>query len=190
MQSTLGREILVIALVVGVWLADDGLSVTHATAAPPEKEDPNSGVTQNWDKVLPAAQRFTVLAGFNNEAVRDNETGLVWERSPASIPKTWVSALNTCISKNVGGRKGWRLPSIPELGSLIDPSVAAPGPTLPVSHPFSNIQSSFYWSATTYAELPANGWGVNFHNGTVTPGVKAGAVPIWCVRGGMNADQY
>ena len=40
-----------------------------------------SGVTQNWDKKLPGDSRFTVLPDFNNQAVRDNETGLVWERS-------------------------------------------------------------------------------------------------------------
>ena len=29
-------------------------------AAPPVKDDPNASPTQNWDKVLPASQRFTV----------------------------------------------------------------------------------------------------------------------------------
>jgi hypothetical protein len=36
-----------------------------------------SGVTQNWDKKLPSDARFTILADFNYQAVRDNETGLV-----------------------------------------------------------------------------------------------------------------
>lgn len=146
---------------------------------------------KSWSNVIPnASRRFVALADFNNEAVLDRETGLVWEQSPQTTYASWSGALETCINKNVGGRKGWRLPSIPELASLIDPSVAAPGPTLPAGHPFLNLQSSFYWSATTFAEIPFNAWGVNFHNGTVTPGGKPGAVPVWCVRGGMNADQY
>jgi hypothetical protein len=41
----------------------------------------------NWDKNLPSASRFTILHDFNNEAVRDNETGLVWERSPIGTTK-------------------------------------------------------------------------------------------------------
>lgn len=40
-----------------------------------------SGVTQAWNKNLPAGQRFAVLAPFANAAVPDKETGLVWEQS-------------------------------------------------------------------------------------------------------------
>jgi hypothetical protein len=46
---------------------------------------------------------------------------------------------------------------------LIDPSVAPPGPTLPLGHPFQNVQSASYWSATTIAETPTNAWNVFFN---------------------------
>jgi len=65
-----------------------------------------SGVPPNCDKVLPAAQRFVVLAAFNNDAVRDNNTGLVWEKSPQTATATWNGARFTFINKNVGGQKG------------------------------------------------------------------------------------
>ena len=96
--------------------------------------------TLRWDQALPAAQRFVILPAFNSEAVLDKNTGLVWERSPQTTTATWNDALYTCINKNVGGQKGWRLPSIAELASLSDPSVAPPGPTLPPGHPFLNVQ--------------------------------------------------
>jgi hypothetical protein len=149
-----------------------------------------SGVTPNWDKVIFAAQRFSVLSAFGDAAVRDNETGLVWEKSPQTPVATWNVARSTCINTNVGGRKGWRLPSIPELANLIDPSVAAPGPTLPPGHPFLNVQSALYWSATTVAGSPPDAWGVVFPNGFVISGHKSVSFQVWCVRGGMNADQY
>ena len=149
-----------------------------------------SGVPPNWDKALPTASRFVVLAAFANAAVRDNETGLVWERSPQTTTDTWSGALFTCINKDVGGRKGWRLPAIPELASLIDPSVASPGPTLPPVHPFLDVQSAGYWSAATGAESPTGAWLVSFGNGFVGDSNKSFVFQVWCVRGGMNADQY
>jgi hypothetical protein len=74
-----------------------------------------SGVTQNWDKKLPNDARFTILADFNNQAVRDNETGLAWEPSPDTSPRTWYDAVRACWLREVGGRMGWHLPTIEEL---------------------------------------------------------------------------
>ena len=90
-----------------------------------------------------------------------------------------------CTARTTGGRKGWRLPSIPELASLIDPSVAPPGPTLPPGHPFLTVQSAFYWSASTVAVNPASAWVVHFLNGNVIYGtVKTQPPPrLVCARG-------
>ena len=149
-----------------------------------------SGVPPNWDKALPAAQRFVLLASFNNDAVRDNNTGLVWERSPQTATATWNGARFTCINKNVGGQKGWRLPSIPDLASLIDPSVTPPGPTLPSGHPFHNVQSAGYWSATASAEDSSDAWFVYFGRGFVDHDSKTRTGHTWCVRGSMNTEAY
>jgi hypothetical protein len=73
----------------------------------------------------------------------------------------------------------------------VDPAVAPPGPTLPPGHPFLNVQSDFYWSATSNAEFPTTeALGVAFGNGTVSDNNKTNPFLTWCVRGGMNADQY
>src|SRR5437588_12028084 len=103
--------------------------------------------TPSWDQTLPSNTRFIVLANFGNAAVLDRETGLVWEQSPDNTEKTWVAARFACILKTVGSRKGWRLPTVQELASLIDPAVAFPGPTLPASHPFSHVRSGRNWPA-------------------------------------------
>lgn len=158
---------------------------------PPPSPTDLSGVTQAWDKKLTTG-RFTVLSAFGGAAVRDNETGLVWEQAPSTATASWFGARLTCADKAVGGRKGWRLPSLPELTSLIDPSVASPGPTLPAGHPFTNVQqSAAYWSATTSAEAPTGAWAVLFFDGLVRPGDQyLNGGQVWCVRGGMNADAY
>jgi hypothetical protein len=190
MHRTWSRFVIV-ALVSGLCLAAYSVQINPAAAAPAAKDDPFAGVTQNWDKVLPAAQRFAVLPAFNNEAVRDNNTGLVWQKSPASTSVVHNVAAENCIDKTVvGGQKGWRLPSAVELASLLDPSVSGGQVALPLGHPFLNVQPSLYWSATTFAEDQSAAWFVDFGGSSVRTAPKAQTWHFWCVRGPMNADKY
>jgi len=158
-------------------------------------------VLESWDNQINNPNRFNVLVEFNNEAVLDKETQLVWERSPGDTDRdgdvdlndrrTWANARVICAhQRTVGGRKGWRLPSFAELASLVDPSVAIPGPLLPSGHPFRNVQQISYWSATTNADSPTAAWGVSFGDGDVAFSFKTEILFVWCVRGEMNADQY
>jgi hypothetical protein len=132
--------------------------------------------------------RFIVLESYANQAAYDKETGLVWEQAPSTTTQSWQSAQTSCNNKTVGNRKGWRLPTTQELASLIDPTVPFPGPTLPAGHPFSNVQSSNYWSATSYADDTRNAWYVLFGNGAVAPFAKPVNLFVWCVRGGQGVD--
>ena len=144
-----------------------------------------------WDQKIPPDARFLVLTNWKSEAVLDKETGLVWEKSPALTTHTWSDARFQCTSRTTGNRKGWRLPSIHELASLIFPSVALPGPTLPPGHPFLTVQAAKYWSATTLAGFPSDAWNVTLSNGFVTFNDKIiVSFLVWCVRGGNNADAY
>jgi hypothetical protein len=90
-----------------------------ATAAGPYYANPS------WDQTLPASTRFIVLSNMGGAAVLDRETGLVWEQSPTAPPTspntfTWLEAQDHCNTLTVGNRKGWRLPTIQELASLVD----------------------------------------------------------------------
>lgn len=153
---------------------------------------------KSWSNVIPnAAKRFVVLADFNNEAVLDRETGLVWERSPDGSPRTWFDAVRGCWLISVGGRMGWHLPTIEELASLLDPALAASGLALPAGNPFQNVQPSTYWSTTTDVRvpfLPTQAWEVRFNGGTIGNLIgdsgKDGSHFRWCVRGGTHADKY
>ncbi len=150
------------------------------------------GTTQtqpSWDQDLPANERFKLVLG--GEAVLDKNTGLVWEQSPFTTLLTWPQARGRCLSRGTGGQMGWRLPSIPELTSLVVPGNPPGGPDLPVGHPFSNnVQSSDYWSATTIVDNPTRAWIVIFGDGFVGSNSKVVPTSVWCVRGGMNANAY
>jgi hypothetical protein len=137
-----------------------------------------------WSLKLPTSTRFeTVLDGG---AVLDWETGLVWEQSPDRTTRTWSDAIWYAYRKEVGGRKGWRLPTVEELASLVDPTQS--NPSLPSGHPFTNVQSDIYWSSPTDVRNASSGWGVDFRYGIVGTYDKSGYYYIWCVRGGHGHD--
>ena len=143
-----------------------------------------------WSQILPATERFVLV--MSGAGVLDKETGLVWEQSPNEPQRTWVDAHLFCNIKAVGNRKGWRLPTVQELASLIDPSNFLGDPDLPVGHPFSGVQNSIYWSATTNAADPGGAWEVNFNFAPLAGGpevmVKTEENFVWCVRGATGAD--
>ena len=142
----------------------------------------------SWDKQINNSGRFKVLDDFADAAVLDKETGLVWDQSPDTTTQNWFSALVHCYQREVGGRKGWRLPTIEELASLVDPNNPGGDPDLPPGHPFSNVQSSTYWSATTVAISTSLAWHVIFIDGFVGNVGKSSAFHVWCVRGGQGID--
>ena len=155
-----------------------------AIAAPPF-----SGLTQNWDKNLPSGSRFTALEAFHNQAVRDNNTGLVWEHAPDGTPRTFENGIAYCVNKTVGGTAGWRLPSVIELKSLQDPTLAAPFFPTHV-FVFVGFPSSLFWSASTVSTNSIAAWVVAFGDGNVLINNKANSASAWCVRGPMQESVY
>ena len=148
---------------------------------------------QRWDQEINTTSRFKVLSAFGGDAVRDNETGLVWEQSPSTSTFPWSSGGTTaalhCNQLTTGGRLGWRLPTIQELASLVDPTLSFPA--LPSGNPFNaaHVQSNYYWSATTDASDPSNAWAVHLGVGTVGfGGGLANKLYVWCVRGGQGVN--
>jgi hypothetical protein len=142
----------------------------------------------SWHQILPGAERF-VLVMNNNEAVLDNETGLVWEKSPSTSTSTWVDAVYHCATLYIGGRRGWHLPTIEQLASLSDTSVAD-SLKLPSDHPFVNVQIDCYWSATTLPDISSGAFKMCFDNNAVAVNPKSAYNYVWCARGGQSHDAY
>lgn len=152
----------------------------------------------SWDQKLECAfvnacPRFIVLSNWGNAAVLDRETGLVWERSPAEInyAQTWREAHSWCMDRVVGGRAGWRLPSIQELRSLVDPTEVASSlgsNLLPPGSPFRHYPY-ISWSASTVAAETGQAWGMLFNSSALALDKSNNFLAnAWCVRGGAGID--
>lgn len=128
--------------------------------------------------------RFTVQT--NTALVLDNLTGLIWARQPHAIPgnSQWHyfhAALDFCENLTFAGHADWRVPNVRELHSLIDYGRSTPA--LPLSHPFTGIQSvQDYWSSTPFVDTTTEAFGVNMQRGHVK---AANMGYLWPVRGGQ-----
>lgn len=113
----------------------------------------------SWSQKLAANVRFVVLTNWNNDAVLDRETGLIWARRTLrdhldnNNVFEYFRARFGCDNALFGGRGGWRLPNTVELLSLVDPSVTDQPLRLPVGHPFllpPPEESAEYWTGEIY----------------------------------------
>jgi hypothetical protein len=124
--------------------------------------------------------------------VTDNQTGLIWLKDANCFElRTWNNALSdsngladgSCGLTDGSNAGDWRLPHIKELLSLIDFSQYETA--LPSGHPFYSVQSSYYWSSTTYAYDTNNAWSIVINYGYLFSfSDKTNEFCVWPVRGG------
>jgi len=168
-----------------------GAGSLEPSAAPGPTMKTLDQIPPTWSQKISGAARFELV--LDGEAVLDKETGLVWEKSPSTSTFTWENAVNYCfLSSSLGGsRRGWHLPTIEQLSSILD-TLASGSLMLPTGHPFLNVQEHNYWSATTKAGDPTYAWIVAFIlPGSVTYDFKTtNSNYVWCVRGGQSHNAY
>lgn len=162
------------------WFFTIGLAVASiATTAPAFADQPVSETaSQN------SGGRFTVIGENNREVVRDKQTGLVWEKSPTLDMSDWEVAQRRCSSNHAGGGTDWRVPTVQELRTLVEPSSS--DVKLPPEHPFANVEPSIYWSSTERREDRSYASFVNFSSGRSATLEKYMPSFVWCVRGSMK----
>ena len=140
--------------------------------------------------------------------VRDNVTGLIWENkknkdgvkdytnpNDSDNIYTWyelgtTAFLATLNGAHFGGYNDWRIPTVEELGTIVNYSIPSPGPTIDVGY-FPSTSSSNYWTSTN-ARTASYAWCVSFGSGGDRDGYnyfydKSSSVfYVRAVRGGQS----
>jgi hypothetical protein len=109
----------------------------------------------------PAGQ-YTISA----DTVKDERTGLIWQRAVPAQLDNWISIQGHCESLDLGGfASGWRLPTKKELETLVDFRAPNSGTTIDATA-FPNTPAEFFWTSTPCAgTTPNQAWFVGFYVG-------------------------
>jgi len=128
--------------------------------------------------------------------VTDNLTGLMWLNDANCFgARNWQGALDDVTNFNTStltyncsdytaNYDDWRLPNVVELESLVNAEKSNSATWLNTQG-FTNVQSSYYWSATTNASFSITyAWTVNMF-GDVSIVFKTANEYVWPVRAGQ-----
>lgn len=117
----------------------------------------------------------TIATTTNPNCIKDNVMGLTWQRASTTLTSSTVSNLETeaiglrdaANSSLLCGFSDWRLPTPPELQSLVSYGLNNSSPAIDLNW-FSSTLSTWYFTDTRYTSGSGlHLWGVNFANGSV-----------------------
>jgi hypothetical protein len=103
--------------------------------------------------------------------ITDNYTKLVWQKDNAAILANYASAPGKCPAP-------WRLPTVKELFTLLDPT-ASSAPYISQAM-FPSTRNDSYWSQTTQPN--GNKFVVDFSTGKIEGNSLTNAVALRCVK--------
>jgi hypothetical protein len=118
--------------------------------------------------------RFVVKDGL----VTDQKTGLTWQQTPDPSSNTWDGAKTFCEGLPLAGG-GFRLPTAPELLSIVDRTLSAPAIDSTV---FPGVAYDDFWSSSPKVGSSDEAWSVNFGYGTPGGSTKTFTLRVRCVR--------
>jgi len=163
-------------LTSGQWglLTGTGSTATYPAPVPKTGQTTSYAPGDDGDLEKGVAWPTPRFIDNGNGTVTDNLTGLIWLKNANCFGKrTWTQALSDANTLNSGecglgdgsSEGDWRLPNVRELQSLVD--YGRYSPALPSGHPFTGVQSSLYWSSTSFAPNTSYAWLVSLYDGYV-----------------------
>lgn len=134
---------------------------------------------------LPHPASYTDLG---NGTVRDNVTGLIWEKTESTPALAWAAAKTYCTGLALAGRT-WHLPTRIELISIMDYTKS--GAKIDTTA-FPNAPGAFHWTSSPWvvsqiASKPQEAWAINFSDGFVSNSyLQTGAISVRCVSSSVH----
>jgi hypothetical protein len=122
----------------------------------------------------PLSARYEVRA----RDVRDVATDLRWERVPTNEPLTFEAARDHCNHLKLGGDGQWRVPTLPELLTLIDERASSP---MIDRAAFPGTSADAFWTSSTFANGNELAWYVRFDRGSGLYGRLVEPFHVRCV---------
>ncbi|MDP9151316.1 MAG: DUF1566 domain-containing protein [Myxococcota bacterium] len=123
-----------------------------------------------------------------NGTVRDNVTGLLWEKMASTPALAWPAAKTYCAGLTLAGRT-WHLPTRIELISIMD--YAKSGVKLDTSA-FPGAPGAFHWTSSAWvvsqiASKPQDAWAINLSDGFVSNSyAQTGVLSVRCVSSSVH----
>jgi hypothetical protein len=132
--------------------------------------------------------RYTVN---RDGTVTDKTTGLVWKRcsegqggadceNGRAATYSWREANALAAASDFSGSKAWRLPTVRELGTLLEYQCTMPAINLTV---FPATPATNFWTTTQYAGYVNGAWNINFNDGVHDNSSKNYRLYVRLVRG-------
>jgi hypothetical protein len=117
--------------------------------------------------------------------IHDSVTGLDWQKYASGQVVGWTGALQHCETSEQDGFYDWRLPSVKELETIVNPSMLNPAVD---SNLFPGTPVELFWTSTPYVDNPAIAWAVDFWDGAAVHNQPtSNPLRVRCVRGGSTA---
>ena len=154
---------------------------------------------QNCNPGIPEStpdSRFELQA---EPVVNDKSTGLMWSRcmlgqpwdgktcEPAEAVATfhdWAGAINSASKSRLAGFDDWRLPTLKELRSIVEPRCNNPSIN---SRVFPQSSSTPFWTLDSYLDNHEYAWRISFEDGDENADLKfINSYGVRLVRGQMK----
>lgn len=125
---------------------------------------------------LPNPASYTITTLGSIAAVKDNVTGLIWQRNFAAPQGTQAAAQAYCAALAPAGT--WRLPTRIELVSLID---FTKSPTIDLTT-FPSTPMAYFWTYSPAAGVPGYWYATSFTDGATYETQGSDSLQTRCVH--------